>query len=100
LPNKLQYSGRTCDVLRLEPLAAKWQAFGWAIWEIDGHDFGQILLALDQARQVAGQPKMIIAHTVKGKGVSFMEGSQKYHGSPATVEEGRRALAELEEKPL
>ena len=98
--NKLQYSGRTCDVLELEPLADKWRAFGWAVWEIDGHDLEAILKALHEARDVSGQPKMIIAHTVKGKGISFMEGSQKYHGKPASAEEGRRALLELEERPL
>ena len=98
--NKLQYSGSTSDVLRLEPLADKWRAFGWAVWEIDGHDFADILGSLQEARDVYGRPKMIIAHTVKGKGISFMEGSQKYHGKPASPEEGRRALLELEEKPL
>jgi transketolase len=98
--NKLQYSGKTSDVLRLEPLADKWRAFGWAVWEIDGHDLEAILRSLEEARGIAGQPKMIIAHTVKGKGISFMEGSQKYHGKPTTAEEGRRALLELEEKPL
>ena len=94
--NGYQYDGPTASVLNLEPLADKWRAFGWATWEIDGHDFQQILAALHEARGVAGQPKMILARTIKGKGISFMEGSQVYHATAPTQEEAARALAELQ----
>jgi transketolase len=93
--NMYQYDGPTSDILELEPLAAKWRSFGWSVQEIDGHDFSQILSALDKARQSAGQPHMILAHTIKGKGVSFMEGNQAFHATAPTREEAQRALEEL-----
>ncbi len=93
--NRYQYDGPTSEVLQLEPLAAKWRDFGWAVWEIDGHDLRQILLALEEARACVGQPGMIIAHTVKGKGISFMEGNQAFHARAPTREEAQQALDEL-----
>ena len=69
------------NVIGLEPLAEKWSAFRWHVLEIDGHDFGEISAAFEKARTQKERPSVIIAHTVKGKGVSFMEGSAAWHGS-------------------
>jgi len=94
--NGLQIDGWVKDVKNVEPLAPKWEAFGWAVLEIDGHNFGEILSALDKAEEIKGKPTIIIAHTVKGKGVSFFENKAKYHGVAPTNEELERALKELE----
>jgi transketolase len=96
--NRYQYDGPTQEVLKLEPLGAKWRDFGWAVWEIEGHDFRQILQALREARDLKGQPQMILAHTIKGKGVSFMEGNQAFHAKAPTREQAERALAELSQR--
>ncbi len=93
--NRYQYEGPTEMVLQLEPLAEKWKAFGWAVWTIDGHDFLEILATLEEAWSIGNQPKMIIAQTVKGKGISFMEGNQAFHGRAPNAEEAERALAEM-----
>ena len=93
--NGLQIDGWNRDVMNLEPLADKWRSFGWRVIEIDGHDFPQILAAFEQAEKVKGQPSMIIARTVKGKGVSFMENQVDFHGKAPTREEAERALKEL-----
>jgi len=79
--NKLQSDDRNDNIMRLEPLAAKWRAFDWAVAEIDGHDIGQILAALRRASATQGRPAIIIAHTVKGKGVPYMENIPQWHGS-------------------
>ena len=94
--NKYQLDGAIADIMGLEPFAAKWQSFGWAVKEIDGHDLGQVVDALDWSLEQSG-PACIIAHTVKGKGVSFMEGENAYHGVAPTEEELARALGELED---
>ena len=78
--NKLQIDGPTSQVMSPEPLAAKWRAFGWHVLEISGHDLGQVLDALEEAKKTKGKPTMIIANTVKGKGVSFMENQVDWHG--------------------
>lgn len=93
--NKIQSFGRVKDVLDLEPLTGKWQAFGWATREIDGHDFNQIENALRSVPFEPQQPSCVIAHTVKGKGISFMENQLAWHYKPPDDEELRRALAEL-----
>lgn len=93
--NGLQIDGWNRDVMNLEPLADKWRAFGWKVVEVDGHDFPQLLAAFEQAEMVKRQPTMIIAHTVKGKGVSFMENVADFHGKAPTREEAARALKEL-----
>lgn len=93
--NKFQLDGATDSIITIEPLAAKWQSFGWITREVDGHDMGAVLEALQWARE-APQPACVIAHTVKGKGVSFMEGENAYHGVAPSDEELPRALAELE----
>jgi transketolase len=93
--NRLQIDGRTAEVMGLEPLAAKWEAFGWHTLEVDGHDLAALRGAFQACRQVQGRPSMIIAHTVKGKGVSIFENKAKYHGVAPTTEEYQQALKEL-----
>ncbi|MFC2001732.1 transketolase [Chloroflexota bacterium] len=93
--NKIQSFGTVKTVLDLEPLAGKWQAFGWSVREIDGHDFDQIETALNSVPFRPGQPSCIIAHTVKGKGVSFMENQLAWHYQSPNDEQLHRALAEL-----
>ena len=76
-------------------VTAKWKAFGFNVMEIDGHNMGQIIGALDQADKVKGKPTMIIADTIKGKGVSFMELNHKFHGKAPNDEEFKQAMEEL-----
>lgn len=80
----------------LEPLAARWTSFGWAVKEIDGHNMAALCDALDWTDRQINQPSMIIAHTVKGKGVSFMEGQPGFHNVAITEEQYQQAMAELE----
>jgi transketolase len=94
--NCIQLSGWTCDIMTLEPFTEKWQAFGWHTIDIDGHDFSQILPAFQEAEKTKGKPTVIIARTVKGKGVSFMENNVTFHGKAPTREEAEKALKELE----
>lgn len=94
--NRIQLSGCTKDIMNLEPLSQKWQAFGWHTIYIDGHDFNQILAAFQEAERIKNKPTVIIAHTVKGKGVSFMENNVNFHGKAPTLEEAEKALKELE----
>lgn len=93
--NGLQIDGFCCDVMKIEPLPDKWRAFGWHVIDINGHNMEQILRALDEAEATKGFPTMIIARTVKGKGVSIFEGKAKYHGIAPTKEELEIALKEL-----
>jgi transketolase len=93
--NDLQLSGRVCDIMGIEPLTDKWRAFNWHVLEINGHDMGEILKALKKAREIKGKPTVIIAHTIKGKGVSFMEGNVDFHGKAPTPQETEIALKEL-----
>ncbi len=95
--NKLQIDGPTEKIMSIEPLPEKWKAFGWHTLEIDGHDMRQILDACDKAKETKGRPTMIIAHTVKGKGVSFMENALSFHGKAPNDEEMKKALKELGE---
>src|SRR3954469_25911552 len=94
--NKLQSDNSNDAIMRLEPLAEKWRAFGWTVFEIDGHDICAILAALRQAGASAGAPSLIIAHTVKGKGVPYMENIPAWHGSvkltPAQTRDALQAL--------
>ena len=94
--NKWQATGRSQEVMALDPLAAKWEAFGWHAQEIDGHDFVAIGQALAAARAENERPSVIVAHTVKGKGVSFMEDDNNWHYRTPNPEELAAALAELE----
>jgi len=93
--NRQQIDGWSWQVMNLVPLEQKWSSFGWHVIQVDGHDFDQILAAFEQAKQVKGKPTLIIAHTVKGKGVSFMENNLEFHGKAPTPEEAQRALEEL-----
>ena len=93
--NELQLDGRVCDIMGIEPLTDKWFAFNWHVIDINGHDISQILKALKKARDIRGKPTVIVAHTVKGKGVSFMENNVDFHGKAPNAEEAEIALREL-----
>lgn len=93
--NGVQLDGPLAEIMSVQPLAAKWQAFGWRAVEIDGHDMAAVLAALEGARETRGVPSVIIARTVKGKGVSFMEGSHKWHGVAPDRDQLATALAEV-----
>ncbi len=93
--NKLQLDGPTESIMSLEPLPDKWKAFGWHVIEANGHDVRDILGTLDQAKEIKGKPTVIIAHTVKGKGVSFMEGAVGFHGKAPNKEQYEQAMKEL-----
>ena len=93
--NGLQIDGPVTEVMSPEPVADKWRAFGWHTIVVNGHDMGQILDALAEARTVKGKPAMIVAETVKGKGCSFMENQCDWHGAAPKPEEVRQALDEL-----
>jgi transketolase len=93
--NKIQLDDFTARICDLEPLVAKWQAFGWPAVEIDGHDIAQIGKALDQAEATHGVPSLVVAHTVKGKGVSFMENDPEWHGKAPKPEEASAAIREI-----
>ena len=93
--NQIQLDGWTKDIMNLEPFSQKWQSFGWHVIEVDGHNFTQLIDAFKQAKTVKGQPTVIIAHTVKGKGVSFMENNPDFHGKAPNAKELEIALKEL-----
>lgn len=93
--NGLQIDGSVLDVKSLDKVADRFAAFGWHVLEIDGHDFDQILAADAKARQTKGRPTLVVARTVKGKGVSFMEGKADWHGAAPNAEQVEQALAEL-----
>lgn len=94
--NELQAMGPTEERMSIEPLAKKWRAFGWQVQEIDGHDMGAICRALEAASEVKGRPSAIIAKTVKGKGVPFMEGKPGFHNAMLNEEQFRAAVEALE----
>ncbi len=94
--NKIQLDGFVKDVMELEPFRDKWAGFGWHVVEADGHDIPALQRAFGEAASVSGKPSVVIAHTVKGKGVSFMENNPKYHGAAPTPQEAEIALKELE----
>jgi transketolase len=94
--NGQQIDGWNRDVMSLEPFPAKWQAFGWRVTEVDGHSIPQLIQAFQQAQKTKGQPTVIIAHTIKGKGVSFMENNPDFHGAAPNEIEVKLALEELE----
>jgi transketolase len=94
--NGIQLDGFVKDIMDVAPLADKWRAFGWHTLEIDGHDIAAIRAALEEAGRTQGQPTCVVAHTVKGKGVSFMENNPKFHGTAPNAEEVKLALQELQ----
>jgi len=93
--NGVQLDGTVEEVMPLGDIGAKWEAFGWRVLRTDGHDVGRIAETIDQAGVRTGKPTIVIARTVKGKGVSFMEGKSAWHGKPIGPEEYRAAMAEL-----
>lgn len=95
--NKIQLLGPVAQIMGIEPVAEKWKARGWEVIEIDGHKMREIDEALKKAEEIKGKPSVIIAHTIKGKGVSFMESTAKWHGGAPTEEELKIALEELKD---
>lgn len=93
--NNIQIDGHTEDIMPLEPLAGKYVAFGWNVITVDGHNIEQIIDAANQARATYAAPTVIIANTIPGKGVSFMENMYEWHGKPPNAEEAKKALHEL-----
>ncbi|MCP4651778.1 MAG: transketolase [Candidatus Omnitrophica bacterium] len=94
--NRFQIDGRTEEVMNLEPLVNKWESFGWRVIQCDGHNIEDLLEAFTEAKSIQFKPTMIVAHTVKGKGVSFMEHVVDFHGRAPTEQEREIALRELE----
>ena len=93
--NDVQLDGFVHDIMPLEPLVEKWRSFGWHTLELDGHNMRQILEALDEVENIHDRPTVLIAHTTKSKGVSFMENRSEWHGKPPNREQYERAMAEL-----
>lgn len=93
--NNIQIDGFTEDVMPLNDLRVKYEAFNWHVIEIDGHNIGEIIAAFDEAKAIFEKPTLILAHTIPGKGVSFMENRFEWHGKPPNEEEAKLALAEL-----
>jgi len=93
--NKIQLSGAIKDIMELEPLGDKWRAFNWHVIELDGHDYTAVIQALDYSETIKDKPTLILCNTIKGKGVSFMEGKWEWHGKAPTKEEGQRAIEEI-----
>lgn len=93
--NKYQLDDSTKAICNMEPMGDKWRSFGWDVQEIDGHDLQQVLSAVEKAKKVKNQPAIVIANTIKGKGVSFMENNNGFHGVAPTKDELERALKEL-----
>ncbi len=93
--NKIQLDDFVARIRDLEPVVAKWQAFGWPVQEIDGHRMDEITKALDQAEATRGKPSFIVAHTVKGQGVSFMENNPEWHGKAPKAAEAVEAIREI-----
>jgi transketolase len=97
--NRLQIDGFTEDVMKLDSLVKKWDSFGWNVIEIDGHNIKKVMDAYDEAEKTKGKPTMVIANTIKGKGVSFMENKAQWHGVAPKGEQIELALKELDMKP-
>jgi transketolase len=94
--NRIQLDGWVKDIMEVEPLVPKWKSFGWHVIELDGHNIPALQAAFAEAEAIKGKPVAIIAHTVKGKGVSFMENNPKFHGVAPTPDEVQVALKELQ----
>jgi transketolase len=93
--NGVQLMGKTDEVMRMEPQVDKWRAFNWNVIDVDGHDIAALAAAFDLAQTVKGKPTVLVARTVKGKGVSFMEGKSAWHGKSPDAEQLAQALQEL-----
>ena len=94
--NNIQIDGTTEDIMPLEPLKDKYEAFNWHVLEVDGHNLQEIINACNEAKAIYEKPTLIIAHNIPGKGVSFMENDFNWHGKPPTAEQGKIALKELQ----
>lgn len=93
--NNIQIDGHTEEVMPLEPFKAKWEAFGWHVLEVDGHNIREIIDACNEAKAIYEKPTVIICHTIPGKGVDFMEYKYEWHGVPPNIEQAKKALDEL-----
>ncbi len=93
--NDVQLDGPVHEIMPLEPFGGKWQVFNWGVLEINGHNMRQVLEALDMASEIHDRPTVIVAHTTKGKGVSFMENNSRWHGIPPDDAQYAQAIAEL-----
>lgn len=93
--NNIQIDGSTDEVMPLEDLRGKWEAFGWHVQEIDGHNIESVIDAASMARAITNRPSVILSHTIPGKGVDFMEYDYKWHGMPPNHEQAREALTKL-----
>ncbi|MFA5577684.1 MAG: transketolase [Tissierellaceae bacterium] len=93
--NGLQIDGKVSDIMNIEPIDEKYRAFGWHVIKIDGHSFDEIFAAIEESKQTKGRPTMIIANTIKGKGISYMENQAGWHGKAPSSEEAKIALEEL-----
>jgi len=93
--NRVQLDGRIEEIMPLEPVKKKWESFNWAVLEINGHNMQEILDSLDKACGIGDRPTVIVAHTIKGKGVSFMEGKAEWHGKAPNDDEFKQAIEEL-----
>ncbi len=98
--NRLQIDGKTAQVMSVAPVKEKWEGFGWNVISINGHDISEIIRAVNEAKKNEGRPSIIISHTIKGKGVSFMEGSLNFHGKAPNKEQYEIALRELREQEV
>jgi transketolase len=96
--NKLQISGKTEDVMSLEPLRQRWEAFGWEVFEINGNDMEALLNVFGQMDYTNKKPKLLIAHTIKGNGISYMENVAKWHHGVPTEEQYQQAMSEMDER--
>ncbi len=96
--NKIQLDDWVAKILDLEPLAAKWESFGWRTLTIDGNNMQKVLDAFEQAKMTSGKPTVIIANTIKGKGVSFMENNVEFHGAAPNPDQVKKALEELDKE--
>jgi transketolase len=96
--NNVQLMGAVSDVMEISPVADKWNSFGWKVKEINGHDFKQIIEGINWAKEYAKGPTILIANTIKGKGVSFMQNACEWHGGLPTEDEYNRAIKELKLK--
>ena len=94
--NNIQIGGQTEDVMPLEDLRGKWESFGWHVQEVDGHNMESVIEATSMARAITSRPSVIIAHTIPGRGVDFMEYDHQWHGKAPSAEEAERALRQLE----
>jgi len=93
--NQVQETGKTKDIMNIDPAPDKWKAFGFEVFDINGHNMEEIIITLDKSDKIMGKPTMIVANTIKGKGVSFMELNHKFHGKAPNDEQFEKAMQEL-----